>query len=148
VAGEVGGRGDEGVEAIALGGVLVRGEGTAVALDEAGDTALGGLDLVAELVALLVDDVIAIAQIGAWVLDDEDLIFGAVDNPAAGRRRERRGGRVLRSGERGWGCNSDGQGADAEGQQPAWRRDRLASVIVVSRGCVCANVARAADSLK
>ncbi len=55
VAGEGAGRGEEVVEAGAFGGVFVRGEWAAIALDEAGDAAVGGLDLVAQLVALFGD---------------------------------------------------------------------------------------------
>ena len=47
VAEEVAGGGEEIVEALALGGVFFGGERAAIALDEAGDTAVGGLDLVA-----------------------------------------------------------------------------------------------------
>lgn len=93
------GRSEQIVEAIAFRGVLLRSERAAIALDEAGDAALGGLDLVAHEVAFFGDFVEAIAQVGAGVLHDEDLVVGAVDGPGAwGRGEESRRRRLLRGG--------------------------------------------------
>jgi len=61
VTGKTGGRGEQVVEALAFCCILGRSEWTAIALNEPCDTALGGLDLVAQMVALFVDHMQAIA---------------------------------------------------------------------------------------
>jgi hypothetical protein len=144
VAGEVGGRGDEGVEALALRGIFIGGKGAAVALDDSGDAAVRGLDLVAELVAFFVDDVEAVAEEGAGVLDDEDLVPGAVDGPSARGDGERRGRNVLR----GCGEGREGGGGEGDGAGAKERREQRGRVMGLSAlvGCRWAGEARAAVS--
>ena len=66
-----------------LGGVFFRSQRTIVAGDEAGDGAVTALDDVTDLIAFGVDDVNAVAQVDAVVLDDGDLVFRCLDGPVA-----------------------------------------------------------------
>ena len=78
---EVIGGGNEGVEAVALGGVFLGGEGVAVSFDEAGDGAVVGFDLVAELVAFVVDEMHTVAEVRAGVIERAEFGGGGFGGP-------------------------------------------------------------------
>ena len=81
--GKRGGRRRKGIQAIAFLCVFLWGERQAVVPDEAGDGALWCFNLIASLVALPVDHVQTVAQVGIWMLDDEGFVVGAIDGPRA-----------------------------------------------------------------
>ena len=109
---EVGGVGEDGVEAVELVGVFVVGERLAVALDDAGDAAFFAFDDLAGDVGFGVDlaDAVAEGEL-ALVVDDGELVGGGGLYPADGRAgREgflrlcgKRGGEEkCRTGEECW----------------------------------------------
>jgi hypothetical protein len=96
VAGKRGGRGGKDIQTIALVCILLLGEWSTVTPDEAGDRPLWRFNLIANLVALPVDYVYTVAQVGIRMLDHEGFVVGAIDGPGAGWNREKGPGwRVL-----------------------------------------------------
>ena len=83
---EGGGVGDLSIEAVAFAGVIGWREGLAVALDEAGDGAVAGLDDFAQGIALGVDLVLTVANgDAALAFDDGDFIGDGCLCPRARR---------------------------------------------------------------